>query len=74
MISSRESILSSATEPGEPLTALPTLLEAARRLLVSSTAHGDPEAKVLLAALEESVVAAHRFVLRRRIESRRGGE
>lgn len=56
--------------PGGQLADVPPLLERAREILVASGAGGDADAEVLLAALEECVVAAHRLLLRRRMDGR----
>jgi hypothetical protein len=54
---------------GDPLAALPLLLERARALLAASDARGDPAAEALLTDLQECVVEAHRLVLRRRLQA-----
>jgi hypothetical protein len=54
----------------DPLAALPLLLESARELLAGSGARGDPAAEALLTHLQECVVAAHRLVLQRRLQTR----
>ena len=56
--------------PGGQLPKVPPLLERAREILVASGARGDADAEALLADLEECVVAAHRLLLRRRLDGR----
>ena len=56
--------------PGGQLANLPPLLEQAREILVASDPRGDADAETLLAGLEECVVAAHRLLLRRRMDGR----
>jgi hypothetical protein len=60
--------MSDVDMPRDPLAAVPPLLEEARTILAASDTRGDAVAEALLADLEECVVAAHRLVLRRRIE------
>jgi hypothetical protein len=57
--------------PGGQLASVPPLLERAREILIASGARGDADAEALLANLEECVVAAHRLLLRRRIDRAR---
>jgi hypothetical protein len=58
----------------EAQAALPTVLALARRLLADGFSPSDPEAAALQAQIEACVVAAHRLVLRSRVDGRPHGD